>query len=162
MSPVPPVWFDPDPSHGAEVVAPIRGHLAHPFCISLCSSVEADARPKSVLLSASGGRQAEFRILGPLQVWDEGGEGSLGGRKPRALLAVLVHPNEVVPADRLIDERSDKDSPDRAAAALRINALLLGRQRSKISTSRPSRPVAAVMAGDDQPVRASPESQRCP
>ena len=64
----------------------------------------------------------EFRILGPLEVWDEGGEVSLGGPKPRALLAVLLlHPNEVVPADRLIDELWGEDSPERAAAALRVN-----------------------------------------
>ena len=64
----------------------------------------------------------EFRILGPLEVWDEGGEVSLGGRKPRALLAVLLlRANEVVPADRLIDELWGQDLPDRAAAALRVN-----------------------------------------
>jgi DNA-binding SARP family transcriptional activator len=64
----------------------------------------------------------EFRILGPLEVWDEGGVVSLGGPKPRALLAVLLlHPNEVVPADRLIDELWGEDSPERAAAALRVN-----------------------------------------
>jgi DNA-binding SARP family transcriptional activator len=62
----------------------------------------------------------EFRILGPLEVWDEGGEVSLAGPKPRALLAVLLllHPNEVVPADRLIDELWAEDSPEDAAAAL--------------------------------------------
>jgi DNA-binding SARP family transcriptional activator len=64
----------------------------------------------------------EFRILGPLEVWDEGAEVSLGGRKPRALLALLLlHPNEIVPADRLIDELWGEDSPERAAAALRVN-----------------------------------------
>ena len=64
----------------------------------------------------------EFRILGPLEVWDGGGEVSLGGPKPRALLAVLLlHPNEVVSADRLIDELWGEDSPERAAAALRVN-----------------------------------------
>ena len=64
----------------------------------------------------------EFRILGPLEVWDDGGEVSLGGPKPRALLAVLLlHPNEVVPAERLIDELWGEDSPERAAAALRVN-----------------------------------------
>ena len=64
----------------------------------------------------------EFRILGPLEVWDEGGEVSLGGPKPRALLAgLLLHPNEVVPADRLIDELWGEDSPEDAAAALRVN-----------------------------------------
>jgi DNA-binding SARP family transcriptional activator len=64
----------------------------------------------------------EFRILGPLEVWDQGGEVSLGGRKPRALLAVLLlHPNEVVSADRLIDELWGEDPPERAHATLRVN-----------------------------------------
>jgi DNA-binding SARP family transcriptional activator len=64
----------------------------------------------------------EFRILGPLEVWDGGYEVSLGGPKPRALLAVLLlRPNEVVAADRLIDELWGEDSPERAAAALRVN-----------------------------------------
>jgi DNA-binding SARP family transcriptional activator len=64
----------------------------------------------------------EFRILGPLEVSDGGGQVSLGGGKPRALLAVLLlHPNEVVSADRLIDELWGEDSPERAAAALRVN-----------------------------------------
>ena len=64
----------------------------------------------------------EFRILGPLEVWDGGAEVSLGGPKPRALLAVLLlHPNEVVSVDRLIDELWGEDSPGDAAAALRVN-----------------------------------------
>ena len=64
----------------------------------------------------------EFRILGPLEVWDEGGEVSLGGQKPRALLAVLLlRHNEVVPSDRLIDELWGEDSPERADGALRVN-----------------------------------------
>ena len=64
----------------------------------------------------------EFRILGPLEAWDAGGQASLGGPKPRALLAILLlHPNEVVPSDRLIDELWGDDSPEDAAAALRVN-----------------------------------------
>jgi DNA-binding SARP family transcriptional activator len=64
----------------------------------------------------------EFRILGPLEAWDKGREVSLGGPKPRALLAaLLLHTNEVVPADLLIDELWGEDSPEDAAAALRVN-----------------------------------------
>ena len=64
----------------------------------------------------------EFRILGPLEAWHEGREVSVGGPKPRALLAVLLlHANEVVPADRLIDELWGEDSPEDVAAALRVN-----------------------------------------
>jgi predicted ATPase/DNA-binding SARP family transcriptional activator len=75
------------------------------------------------LSACRGGRvEMEFRILGPLEVYDGDGEISLGGRKPRALLALLLlHPNEVVPTDRLIDELWGEDSPERAAAALRVN-----------------------------------------
>jgi DNA-binding SARP family transcriptional activator len=64
----------------------------------------------------------EFRILGPLEAWDDGRELSLGGHRPRALLAaLLLHPNEVVPADRLIDELWGGEAPERAGAALRVN-----------------------------------------
>ena len=64
----------------------------------------------------------EFRILGPLEVHDGEGEVSLAGPKPRALLAVLLlHANEVVPTDRLIDELWGEDSPESADAALRVN-----------------------------------------
>jgi DNA-binding SARP family transcriptional activator len=64
----------------------------------------------------------EFRILGPLEAWGDNGEVSLGGRKPRALLALLLlNANEVVPTDRLIDELWGEDSPEGAAAALRVN-----------------------------------------
>ena len=44
----------------------------------------------------------DFRILGPLEVWDEGAPIPLRGAKQRALLAVLaLHANEVVSTDRL-------------------------------------------------------------
>jgi DNA-binding SARP family transcriptional activator len=64
----------------------------------------------------------EFRILGPLEAWDESREIPLGGPKPRALLVLLLlHPNEVVPTDRLIDELWGDESPERAADALRVH-----------------------------------------
>jgi hypothetical protein len=65
-------------------------------------ALSAAERPVSV--PGREASQMEFRILGPLEVWDGGREVSLGGRKPRALLALLLlHPNEIVatdPADR--------------------------------------------------------------
>jgi DNA-binding SARP family transcriptional activator len=46
-----------------------------------------------------------FRLLGPLEAWEDGREIHLGTGRQRALLALLlVHANEVVSADRLIDE----------------------------------------------------------
>ena len=54
----------------------------------------------------------EFRILGPVEVWDAGRQLQIGGAKQRALLAaLLLHANEVVPADRLIDEVWGEDAP---------------------------------------------------
>src|SRR5919109_2740961 len=63
----------------------------------------------------------EFRILGPLQVLDEGRELPLGGAKQRALLALLLlDPNRVVSRDRLIDELWHTDPPDTAPTALQV------------------------------------------
>src|SRR5215208_1824729 len=47
----------------------------------------------------------DFRILGPLDVRDGDRQLALGGARQRALLALLlVHANEVVSSDRLVDE----------------------------------------------------------
>ena len=63
----------------------------------------------------------EFRILGPLQVLDEGREVRLGGAKQRALLALLLlDPNRVVSRDRLIDELWHADPPETAPTALQV------------------------------------------
>jgi DNA-binding SARP family transcriptional activator len=63
----------------------------------------------------------EFRILGPLQVLDEGRELPLGGAKQRALLALLLlDPNRVVSRDRLIDELWHADPPATAPTALQV------------------------------------------
>ena len=46
----------------------------------------------------------DYRILGPLDVRVEGHALELGGEKPRALLAILLlHANEAVSVDRLIE-----------------------------------------------------------
>jgi WD40 repeat protein/DNA-binding SARP family transcriptional activator len=46
-----------------------------------------------------------FRLLGPIEVWRGDEPVRLGGERQRELLAVLLlHANEVVPAERLIDE----------------------------------------------------------
>ena len=46
----------------------------------------------------------DFRVLGPLEVLSERGAVNLGGPKPRAVLAVLLlHANEPVSSDRLVE-----------------------------------------------------------
>jgi DNA-binding SARP family transcriptional activator len=63
----------------------------------------------------------EFKILGPLEVWDRGRQLAVPGPKQRALLAVLLlHANHVVSSDRLIDELWGEESPESGSAALRM------------------------------------------
>ena len=59
----------------------------------------------------------DFHILGPLEVRDDRGEtASIGGGKQRALLALLlIHPNEPLATDRLIDELWGEEPPPTAA-----------------------------------------------
>src|SRR5215213_7443317 len=66
----------------------------------------------------------EFRLLGPLEVVEDGRAVAVGGRQPRRLLALLLlHTNEVVSADRLIDvRRFERLVRDGRAAAVRGDA----------------------------------------
>src|SRR5207244_13195046 len=53
---------------------------------------------------AAGGTVVEFRILGPIEVLNGDRIIPLGGGKQRAALAILLlHPNEAVSRDRLIE-----------------------------------------------------------
>jgi DNA-binding SARP family transcriptional activator/DNA-binding beta-propeller fold protein YncE len=64
----------------------------------------------------------EFHILGPLEVVDQGRLVKLGGSKQRSLLAfLLLHPNQVVSRDRLIDELWGGQPPDTAATAIQVH-----------------------------------------
>ncbi len=61
----------------------------------------------------------DFRILGPLEAEENGRLLSLGGSKQRSLLALLLlHANEVVPRDRLIDALWGERAPETAVTAL--------------------------------------------
>jgi DNA-binding SARP family transcriptional activator len=81
----------------------------------------------------------EFRILGPLEVWDDGARVSLGGPRPRALLAILLlHPNQVVSTDRLIEELWGEEAPEQADSALRVNVSRLRKALpADVLTTRP-------------------------
>ncbi len=61
----------------------------------------------------------DFRILGPLEVRHDGAALRFEGGKQRALLALLlIHPNESLSTDRLIDELWDESPPPTAAKIL--------------------------------------------
>src|SRR5215218_3829413 len=63
----------------------------------------------------------EFRLLGPLEVEQNGRVLAVGGRRQRALLTVLLlHANTVVPRDRLIDALWGESPPETAANALQV------------------------------------------
>jgi DNA-binding SARP family transcriptional activator len=82
----------------------------------------------------------EFRVLGPLEVIDDGEPVPLGGAKQRALLAVLLlHANTVVSRHRLIDELWGTSPPETAQTALQVHISQLRKRlgREAISTRAP-------------------------
>jgi lactate 2-monooxygenase len=61
----------------------------------------------------------QFRILGPIEVSENGRKLPLGGSKRRAVLAMLLlHANEIVSVERLADELWSEDQPQNAAGAI--------------------------------------------
>ena len=70
----------------------------------------------------------EFRILGPLEVLDEQGRVAVRGAKQKALLALLViHANETLSTERLIDELWGERPPVTAAKTVQVHISRLRR-----------------------------------
>jgi DNA-binding SARP family transcriptional activator len=68
----------------------------------------------------------EYRILGPLEVVDEGAPVALGRLKERLVLAILLlHANEFVARERLIDELWGESPPPTARKAVNVYVSLL-------------------------------------
>ena len=79
----------------------------------------------------------EFRILGPLEARTREDSVALGGPRQRALLALLLlHPNEPLPSERLIDELWDGRPPATAAKVVQngISGLRKVLERDRILT----------------------------
>ena len=96
----------------------------------------------------------EFRVLGPLEAHAEEGSLRLGGAKQRALLAILLlHANEVVSSDRLIEELWDGEAPDSAAKALQVHVSqlrkILDRKRGVLVTQSPGYMLKVELEGLD-------------
>src|ERR1044072_9056174 len=65
------------------------------------------------------GRSMRFRVLGGLEATVDGQPVALGGRRQRAVLAVLLlHANELVAADRLVEEAWSGRPPAAAIGTL--------------------------------------------
>jgi peptide/nickel transport system substrate-binding protein len=92
----------------------------------------------------------EFSVLGPLEVRRDGQAVALGGPKQRALLAMLLlHPNEVVSRDRLIEGLWGERPPTTAVRSLDSH---VSRLRTLVGPERIERraPGYLVRVGPDE------------
>jgi predicted ATPase/DNA-binding SARP family transcriptional activator len=86
----------------------------------------------------------EFAVLGPLEATRGGKPIALGARRQRALLALLlIHANEVVPTERLIDELWGGDPPAGAAHSLQV--YVSGLRRALEPERAPNAPASVVV-----------------
>src|SRR5436305_11345222 len=71
----------------------------------------------------------EFRVLGPLEIADDGRRLALGTGRQLALVALLlVRRNTVVPTERIVDELWEDDPPPTAAKIVRNSVSLLRKE----------------------------------
>jgi DNA-binding SARP family transcriptional activator len=93
----------------------------------------------------------EFRILGPLEVVDGDRPITLKGSRPRALLALLLtSANEVVSADRLIDELWGEQPPRAAGNALQYHVSQLRKVLAPADLIETREPGYMIRVGADQ------------
>ena len=70
----------------------------------------------------------DFRVLGPVQVWDGGQRVAVGGPQPeKVLAALLLAEGRVVPLDELVDALWDADPPP--TATHQVHKLIAGLRR---------------------------------
>jgi DNA-binding SARP family transcriptional activator len=85
----------------------------------------------------------QFRLLGPIEAQDGERRVELGRPKQRVLLAVLlVHANDVVSVDRLVEELWGEEPPPQAAASLQTYVSNL---RRALEPGRPARAPSRVL-----------------
>ena len=87
------------------------------------------AEPVTSTADRPASSRYSYRILGPFEVLADGNTVKLGGRKPAELLALLVlHANEVVSTDRLVEELWGGDPPRTARKTLQVHVSRLRRE----------------------------------
>jgi DNA-binding SARP family transcriptional activator len=93
----------------------------------------------------------EFRILGPLEVCEQGSPLALGGARQRALLALLLtRANEVVSTDRLIDELWGERPPKAADNALQYHVSRLRKLLASSEAIVTREPGYLIRVGPDE------------
>jgi DNA-binding SARP family transcriptional activator len=91
----------------------------------------------------------DFRLLGPLEVTDDGREVQLGGARLRALLAILLlRRGDVVPFDRLIEDLYGGRAPRSASKTVQAH---VSRLRKALGTHSSLRTEAAGYVLDVRP-----------
>jgi WD40 repeat protein/DNA-binding SARP family transcriptional activator/energy-coupling factor transporter ATP-binding protein EcfA2 len=61
----------------------------------------------------------EIRVLGPIELWRDGEPQHVGGPRQRTLLALLaLRANQVIPAERLLEELFGRDAAEKSANAV--------------------------------------------
>ncbi len=93
----------------------------------------------------------EFRILGPLEVIEQGRALPLGGARQRTLLAImLTHANEIVSKDRLIDQLWGTRPPASAANALQYHVSQLRKALAPYEAIVTQDPGYGIRVGADE------------
>jgi YVTN family beta-propeller protein len=91
----------------------------------------------------------EFRVPGPLEVVDEGRVLELGSGRQLALVAsLLLHANEPVSVDRIVDELWGEAPPPTAAKIVRNNVSLLRKELGDRLVTRPPGYLLVVHEGE--------------
>src|SRR3954469_7985247 len=96
-------------------------------------------------------RPMEFRILGPIEVLDDRGAVALGGRKPRAVLAVLLlNANRPVGAGELAVALWGEDAPRQAIRTVHVHVSRLRKAlgAGEVLTSTPGGYLLRVAPGE--------------
>ncbi|MEV0992073.1 BTAD domain-containing putative transcriptional regulator [Streptomyces sp. NPDC049949] len=81
----------------------------------------------------------EFRLLGPVEAWNDEGQLTIEGRKPRALLAaLLLERGQVVSAETLIDRVWGDFPPDSARTLVQTYVWALRRVLGDVIETKPA------------------------
>jgi DNA-binding SARP family transcriptional activator len=96
-------------------------------------------------------RRVDFRILGPLEVWQDCEPVPLTGTTQRALLGILLlHCGDVVAADRLMDDLWGEDQPASGVTALHVRVSQLRKALGPAGDALVTRPPGyALMVAPD-------------
>src|SRR6266550_8054846 len=111
---------------------------------------EAHARPSRSNGVGSVGAAMDYRILGPLEALDGERQLPLGGARQRAVLALLLlHRNETLTRDVIVDELWGEDAPPTAAKVLQNCVSALRKELPSDTIRRVAGPYKLTLEPDE-------------